>query len=98
MNWKEFFKPSIFKIILTFLISFIIFAFPRYGEYYGYTCPINVPCKPDIGFVFFSGFYFLGSLFHVESLLTLVFMLITTLIFSYMLSCLIIHTFYKFKK
>jgi len=98
MDWKEFFKPSIFKIISTLAISFIVFAFPRYGEYYGHTCPINVPCKPEIGFVFFSGFYFLGSIFHVESLLTLVFMLITLMIFSYILSCSIIYTYNKFKK
>lgn len=98
MDWKEFFKPYTFKLILTLIMSFIVFAFPRYGEYYGHTCPINELCKPEIGFVFFSGFYFLGSIFHVESLLTLVFMSITTMIFSYILSCSIIYAYNKFKK
>ena len=107
MDWKKFFKPSISKIILTLVIFFIVLAFPRYGEYYGHTCPINVPCKPAIGFVFFSGFYFFGGIVHniFESALNirsgaLVFTIyMASLIFiSYTLSCLFIYLYKKFKK
>lgn len=109
MNQKEFFKPSISKIVLTLAISFIVFAFPRYGEYYGRTCPINEHCEPETGFVFFSGFSFIASLFWIvfygilgiRAYYTGIFSLVLTIFsvgfFSYTLSCYIISTYNKFK-
>lgn len=100
MNWKEFFKPTKWKIILMcflFLcdLSYLFhaiwissFNFPFYETIYYLTIPFAI-----IGLIFLPIKFILYNFLNM-----LIFHLVLTIAFAYSISCLIIWIYNKVKK
>ncbi len=103
---KEFFRPTKAKIIL-WIILFVAFPWKEQGVCTS-TLELNsIPICPNISF--FEGFFYLLGFFWFLSKLfrginyfdyegSLILPLITMLVVSYLLSCLLVFIFEKIKK
>jgi hypothetical protein len=92
MDWKEFFKPTITKIVMSILLVMLIPSTIHYDT--GIRC-IKAPCPAgsDASFVQYfinAPFSYIYSIFWIK--------LIPGIILSYLISCTIVLLFRKFKK
>ncbi len=98
MNWKDFFKPTRFKIILFILLLIITLFIPKLDQGCVMT-PNGVECYDvfawGIGFPMFFGEHYSGDTISLEFYPT---MLVANLIVYYLLSCVIIFFYEKRSK
>jgi len=92
MNWKEFFKPTLWKIILTIIIFILLYLIigPTRDNIVPFACIKNTPC----GWYVLNFFRIFPLEFSYLSFAILVQYLIflSELIISYILSCSIISS------
>ncbi len=101
MGIKDFLKPTIRKTILTLIILFLLswFAFPYIYESYPEFCIAEKPCEPVAVSIIIIDFYIDVTNFN-EVLRSIIFSLfiLGEVISSYIISCLIIYSYYKIKR
>ncbi len=106
MTVKEFLKPTKWKIILTFIIPFYIAYIKQYamviegpGVWWAFTfgfIPLIILIPGTIYSYFFRGIY-QTPLTRSEEAIQALLMIMTTLIINYLIACLIIFLYNKFK-
>jgi len=94
MDWKEFFRPTKWKIFLAIII-FLVMPGPYFG-----LCPSAIGAGCQIVNPFFGVWFLLEARYvnNPSALLIIILIAVMLFIIDYTLSCLIVKVFFKKRK
>jgi len=104
MNWKGFFRPTIGKISLTIILT-ILQTISFFYSGFGVMCKIGSSCFDKwynyVAKILSFHTYFIVNIFEFifdSPSINIILIVLVDLIVAYLVSCLIIFLYYKFKK